>query len=107
MRALIDRADAHYRQGDRGLNALPWRSALAVAAARYIYRDIGRLIAARRYDPTAGRAWTSKPRKLVLVGRALLTIAASAPRRGWLALTGRGGITAPAIELRFEHLETP
>lgn len=107
MRALIDRADAHYYQGDRGLIALPWRSALAVAAARHIYRDIGRLIAARGYDPTAGRVWTSKPRKLVLVGRALLTIAASAPRRVWLALTGRGGVTAPATELRFDDLEAP
>lgn len=105
--ALLARADHHYRAGDRGLDALPWRAALAVAAARHIYRDIGRVLLARGADVTAGRVWTSKPRKLALVARAALGLAASAPRRLWLAATGRGRFVAPAAVLPFEELGPP
>jgi len=105
--ALLARADAHYHAGDRGLDALPWRAALAVAAARHIYRDIGRVLLDRGGDVTAGRVWTTKPRKLVLVARAALGIAASAPRRLWLAATGRGRFVAPTRVLPFEELGTP
>ncbi|MCW5809129.1 MAG: phytoene/squalene synthase family protein, partial [Deltaproteobacteria bacterium] len=37
---LLALADRYYRSADRGLGALPWRAALAVRAARSIYRAI-------------------------------------------------------------------
>ncbi|MEZ4436373.1 MAG: phytoene/squalene synthase family protein [bacterium] len=104
---LLAEADRHYAAGDRGLDALPWRSALAVAAARHIYRDIGRVVAAQGHDPSAGRAWTSKGRKLWLVGRALAQVAASAPRRLWWAVSGRGRFIPPPRALPFEALAAP
>lgn len=104
---LLGEADRHYAAGDAGLWALPWRSALAVAAARHIYRDIGRVIAARGFDVSAGRAWTSTARKLWLVGRALAQVAASAPRRCWAAVSGRGRFVAPTVALPFEALRAP
>lgn len=101
---LLARADAFYASGHRGLDALPWQSALAVEAAARVYRDIGRVIAARGHDPRAGRAWTSKGRKLWLVGRALIGVAARAPRRLWLRLT-RGGFAPPRRVLPFEAMD--
>ncbi len=103
-RDLLARADDFYRSGHRGFDALPWQSALACEAAARVYRDIGRVIAARGHDPSAGRAWTSRGRKLWLVGRALLGAAARAPMRLWLRLRGRG-FAPPETTLAFEDLD--
>jgi len=70
---LLAIADRHYRRGDRGVDALPWRSAIAVRAARRIYAAIGGRIAARGHDVTAGRAVVSTPRKLWHAAAALIT----------------------------------
>jgi phytoene synthase len=63
---LIDRADAYYASGMKGLRGLRWRNALAIGAAARIYRAIGRRIARRRFDVFAGRAVVSLPAKLGL-----------------------------------------
>ncbi len=68
---LLRRADALYRSGDEGLPALPGRCAAAIRAARLIYADIGRVIAAREFDVHAGRAVVPRWRKLWLSLRAL------------------------------------
>ena len=68
---LLRRADAYYRSGDRGLAALPASCAAAIRAARLIYADIGRVIAARDFDVWAGRAVVSRGRKFWLVLRAV------------------------------------
>ena len=41
---LLARAESFYDSSRVGLRDLPWRSALAVAAARGIYREIGRRV---------------------------------------------------------------
>jgi phytoene synthase len=86
---LLAIADRHYRRGDRGLAALPWRCAAAVRAARHIYAAIGGRLAARRHDVTAGRAVVSTPRKLWHVAAALLRAAGEAPARALDRLRGR------------------
>jgi phytoene synthase len=58
-------AEAYYASARRGLRALPFRSALAIAAARGVYREIGRRIL--RKGPEALQARMSVP-KLVLAG---------------------------------------
>jgi phytoene synthase len=74
--ALLRRADTYYRSGDRGLAALPASCAAAIRAARLIYADIGRVIAARGFDVWAGRAAVSRGRKLWLALRAVAETAA-------------------------------
>jgi phytoene synthase len=69
---LLAEADRYYASGDAGLAALPWRSALAVRAARLIYSAIGRRIAARRFDVLAPRASTSLATKLFLIACAVV-----------------------------------
>lgn len=63
-------ADAYYASGDAGLACLPWRSALAVRAARLIYAAIGDRIAAQNFDVLAGRAMVPGKDKAVLCARA-------------------------------------
>ena len=67
---LLSEADLIYRSGEAGVAYLPWRAALAAAAARYIYAEIGRLVRRR-----GARAWDQRAvvplwRKLALVVRA-------------------------------------
>jgi 15-cis-phytoene synthase len=71
VQELLARADGFYRSGDQGLAALRFRCAVAIRAARLIYSDIGRVIARRRHDVTAGRAFTSRGRKIWLALRGL------------------------------------
>jgi phytoene synthase len=73
VRALLDRARAVYRSGDRGLPSLPFRCAIAIRAARLIYADIGRAIAKQAHAVSAPRAYVSLPRKLALTLRAVIT----------------------------------
>jgi 15-cis-phytoene synthase len=74
--ALLAEAQALYRAGDAGLDALSLRCAIAVRAARLIYAAIGDGVAARDHDVTAPRAVVSRPRKLWLVLRAAAGILA-------------------------------
>jgi phytoene synthase len=71
---LLDLAEAYYASSRAGLRALPLRAALATAAARGVYREIGRRI--RREGPAA------LERRVVI------------PRRVKLWLAGRGALVA-------------
>jgi phytoene synthase len=71
VRRLLAEADVHYARADVGIRELPQRVRVAIRAARLIYADIGRVVAARGYDSVSGRAVVSGPRKLWLVARAL------------------------------------
>jgi 15-cis-phytoene synthase len=71
VRALLARAEAHYRAADRGVPLLPRDCRFAIASARNIYSAIGTAIARNGYDSLSQRAYVSLPRKLWLVARAL------------------------------------
>jgi phytoene synthase len=71
VRALLARADGHYRAADRGVPLLPGDCRFAIASARNIYSAIGDAIAKNAYDSISQRAYVSLPRKLWLVARAL------------------------------------
>jgi phytoene synthase len=71
VRAILARAEAHYRAADRGVPLLPRDCRFAIASARNIYSAIGGAIAKNGYDSMSQRAYVSLPRKLWLVGRAL------------------------------------
>ncbi len=68
---LLDHADALYLRAEAGIAALPADCRTAIAAARAIYADIGRVIRARRYDSVGARAATSGARKAWLLASAL------------------------------------
>ena len=65
---LLDEADRYYASSGPGVRRLPIRAGFAVAAARGVYRDIGRVV--RRRGPAAWdeRARTSRRRKIALAG---------------------------------------
>ncbi|HVV15727.1 MAG TPA: phytoene/squalene synthase family protein [Polyangia bacterium] len=83
---LLARAQGFYVSGEGGLAALRFRCAAAIRAARLIYADIGRVIAANGHDLRRGRAVVSRGRKLWLVARAFLVEAALRTRRARAAL---------------------
>jgi phytoene synthase len=67
VRRILTEAERYYASASSGISRLPFRSAWAIAAARAVYRDIG-----RRVDRLGGAAWdsrqsTSRSRKLALV----------------------------------------
>ncbi len=70
LRELLEVADRYYASADRGLPYLSKRNAFGVAAARWIYSDIGHQLATNGYDVLARRATVSLPRKLMLVLKA-------------------------------------
>jgi len=78
---LLDQADRYYASADRGVSALSPRCALCVRTARLVYAEIGTCIAARGYDPLAGRAVVPLRRKVELLGRAIASLAVEAPPR--------------------------
>jgi len=69
---LLDRADGLYRSGRAGLEALPPRLRLAVAAAAAMYAGIGTELRQRDCDPTLGRAVVPLHRKASLAAAAVL-----------------------------------
>lgn len=79
--ALLDRADAYYASGMKGLRGLGWRDALAIGAAARIYRAIGRRIARRRFNVFAGRVVVSLPAKLGLALGSVWALLLDVPRR--------------------------
>ena len=97
VRVLLARADDHYRQGDAGLAALPWRSAFAVRTARRVYAAIGAEIAAARCEVLDRRHYVSGARKGLELGWAVAGAAAEIPRR-WRR---PGAYTVPENALSF------
>lgn len=71
VRALLERAQAHYRAADHGLLLLPRDCRFAITASRRIYSAIGAAVARNGYDSITQRAFVSLPHKLWLVGSAL------------------------------------
>jgi len=69
---LLAVADTYYRRALTGLGALPVPCRPAIKSAAFIYRDIGREVAAHGYSLTR-RAHTSTVRKLALIARAAAT----------------------------------
>lgn len=70
---LLDEADRYYRRAEAGIRVLPWSVRPAIFAARYIYADIGRVIRKRSGDSVTDRAVTSKLRKMLHLGRAIVS----------------------------------
>ncbi len=70
-RRLLDEADRYYASAKVGLSSLPFRSAWAVATAKEVYQDIGRIIRARGAAAWDSRASTSTSRKLTLAAKGL------------------------------------
>jgi phytoene synthase len=70
-KALLARADGHYRAADRGVPLLPRDCRFAIRSARRIYSAIGGAIARNGYDSVSRRAYVSLPRKLALVAASL------------------------------------
>jgi phytoene synthase len=71
VRRLLDEAERYYASGDLGLRRLPLRSAWAVAVARGVYREIGRLVRARGAAAWDTRAVVSRRAKLAWLARGL------------------------------------
>jgi phytoene synthase len=92
VRDLLALADDYYASGERGLDALPWRASLAVAAAARTYRAIGDRIAAQGFDPMAGRAFVPLSAKVPLAARAVVGRLGPPPRRP---------VRTPSRTLRF------
>ncbi len=92
---LLREADRYYASADRGIPALPFRAGLAVRAARRLYHAIGLQVAAQGHDPRRGRAVVPTPRKLQLLGRAVLRHLGSA------GALSRSAVRTPRRELNF------
>jgi len=75
---LLDHAELLYRRADGGVVALPADCRVAIAGARRIYADIGRVIRARGYDSVSGRAYTTGARKVELLAAAATSVGVSA-----------------------------
>jgi phytoene synthase len=71
-RRLLAEAEPYYASADRGVGYLPFRSAWAVAAARRVYAEIGRLVESRGERAWDERTVVPKRRQSALVLRAAL-----------------------------------
>ncbi len=74
---LLGVADRFYVSARHGIAYLPFRSAWAIALARYVYREIGSMVRRRGSEAWNERAKVSRRRKLYGVARSLATIARS------------------------------
>ncbi len=68
-RELLATAELYYDSARRGVRALPLRAALATAAARGVYREIGRRIGRRGPEALDSRMVVPRPLKLWLAAR--------------------------------------
>lgn len=72
VQRLLYVAEQRYQRALSGIGLLPTRCRPGIGAARLIYREIGRVIAAKDYDSVTARAVVPKQRKMVLLGEASL-----------------------------------
>jgi phytoene synthase len=89
---LLAEAERYYTSAEVGLARLPFRSAWAVAAARRVYRDIGRLVRQRGPRAWDRRASTGRARKILLALAAAGDAAAATRRRSREAAEPRDGL---------------
>ena len=91
-RSLVAEAEPFYDSARAGLSALPWRSAWAIAAARGVYREIGRKVVRAGDRALERRARTGAAEKAWLslqgAGLALASRGRGAPERAalWSAI---------------------
>ena len=78
---LLDEAERYYASSTYGLCKLGFRSAWAIAAARGVYRDIGRLVSKRGAQAWDDRAIVSTRRKMYWAGRSFVTAARAVTAR--------------------------
>ncbi|HYF23528.1 MAG TPA: phytoene/squalene synthase family protein [Caulobacteraceae bacterium] len=71
-RRLLETAEPYYDSAKAGLRSLPFRSSMAIAAARGVYREIGRKILRRGPGALDRRAVVGRAMKLWLFGRGAL-----------------------------------
>lgn len=74
---LLREADALYRRANAGIACLPRDCRPGIAAARHIYAAIGTQLARQGHDSITRRARTNGRQKVMLIGRALGTTAAT------------------------------
>ncbi|MEO1207552.1 MAG: phytoene/squalene synthase family protein [Pseudomonadota bacterium] len=93
---LLSVADDYYHSAGLGIGRLPFRSAWAIASARRVYRDIGRLVRSRGETAWDARVSTSRAAKLAGSGVALgEAIAARSARAKSGDLANRSGLWTP------------
>jgi phytoene synthase len=75
---LLRVAEGLYGRGGKGIACLPFACRPGIAAARFLYAEIGHELARRGLDSVGARTVVPGPRKLALLGRAALE---AMPRR--------------------------
>ncbi len=70
---LLSEAEIRYESGISGLCFLPTQARLAIYVAALTYREIGLVIADRRFDIWAGRVFTTKTHKCLIALRCVVT----------------------------------
>ena len=73
VKALLDRAEALYARAHPGIAQLPLRCRPGIFAARRIYAEIGRVIAANGFDSVNQRAYVPQSTKRKLLARSVLS----------------------------------
>lgn len=68
---LLAHADERYERASAGIARLPADCRPAIHAARLVYREIGREVAARGFDSISGRAFVPGRRKAALLAQAV------------------------------------
>ncbi|WP_088346194.1 MULTISPECIES: phytoene/squalene synthase family protein [Rhodomicrobium] len=89
---LLAVSDRFYVSARHGIAFLPFRSAWAIASARFVYRDIGRLVRREGAAAWDRRARVSAARKLYGVARSLATIARSHAHGRLVEIPSRKGL---------------
>jgi 15-cis-phytoene synthase len=70
IKRLLDEADRLYDAADEGIFLLPRDCQTAIRTARLVYAEIGAALRQRGFDSINGRVFTSRWRKIQLLGRA-------------------------------------
>lgn len=95
---LLGVSDRFYVSARHGIKSLSFRSAWAIASARFVYRDIGRIVRSHGAAAWDSRARISRSRKLYGIARSLATIARSHAHGRLVAVPSRHGLwTRPRI----------
>lgn len=91
---LMARADELYTRADLGIPMLPRDCRAAIRAARLVYADLHRVLRRPGFDPLRTRAFVTKPRKVVLLARAL-------GAAGWRSRRPTAGDAPPLPQVAF------
>ncbi|HEX8470971.1 MAG TPA: phytoene/squalene synthase family protein [Brevundimonas sp.] len=89
---LLAAAEPYYDSARVGLRGLPFRSSMAIAAARGVYREIGRKVIRRGPGVWTRRVSVGKAMKLWLFGRSVLIAI-------WTRILDRGKAPPPRPEM--------